>query len=441
MFRFTDLVIFRMTKACNLNCKYCFMLDRPPNVPNNYIKQEMLERIIDQIIAQRVIQGLQQYELSLVLHGGEVLILGKERLTRILEYITTQFNKYGIHFNLGTQTNGILLDEEMIALLVKYNVSIGMSFDGVGGGNDSRTSVKVQAYEKSFDTLNKYGARYGFIMVASKNNVDTLPESQRYLEALNPSGEYKINYAEDMVNYGTEDSIELDGSEFFERVYKPELENLIKTGITYDSELREMIRDAILDIATDHSRVSYSGCGSKSCGSALHMIAIEPDGDMDICDRFSRKFDDPQIHMMHALDYDFLGIHQIRRALEFHTSNHHVILETGCDDCPADYMCKHGCMSFHYSKHNQQWGLEKNLVCGIYQNLFQYIREHIVELLTASILSFGGEFPIHTIEEIYRIVPEVQQYLLDNFIEVRLDTTASSTDSILRFSLTNHKGE
>lgn len=431
MFRFTDLIIFRMTKACNLNCKYCFMLDRPPNVPENYIDQEMFERIIDQIIAQRVIQGLEGYTLTLVLHGGEVLILGKERLRQILEYASTQFKKYGITYNLGTQTNGILLDEEMIELLVQYGVSVGMSFDGIDGGNDSRTSVKMQSYEQNFDLLDKHNAQYGFIMVASKNNVDTLAQSQRYLEELNPSGEYKINYAEDMVNYGTEDSVELTGTEFFEKVYRPEIDHLIATGITYDSELREMIRDAILDIVTRHSRVSYSGCGSKSCGTALHMIAIEPDGDMDICDRFSRKFDDPQIHMMHALDYDFLGIHQIKRALEMHTINHKVIKQTGCDDCPADFMCKHGCLSFYYSKHGQTWGLDKSLICDMYQPLFQYIRERMVDIITACIPTFNGQFPIPTIETIYEVYPEVERYLLDRNIAITvernegLDTTVS----------------
>jgi radical SAM protein with 4Fe4S-binding SPASM domain len=385
MFRFTDLIIFRMTKACNINCKYCFMKDRPKNTPEAYIKPKMLEAIIDHIAFQRIIANRQNYTLQLVLHGGEVLILGYDRLRHILEYIRSTFNAYGVKYNLSTQTNATLLSKEILQLFAEYVVHVGMSFDGIEGANDARISIKQQDWDTKFSLLRENNVKFGFIMVASKNTVDNQVKSQRYLEQLteDESFKYKINPAEDMDTPGPQSSIELPGKEFFEKIYKPELERFLEVGSTRESELLDILQSTLIDICSIHGSTRQTGCGSKSCGSALHMIAIEPDGSMDICDRFDRKYDDQMVYMMHALDYDFLGLHQIKRALEFHTINNQVIRDTGCDWCEADYMCKHGCMSFHYSKFNQKWGIDKYIFCDMFQSTFHFINIHLLEFLQA----------------------------------------------------------
>lgn len=437
MFRFTDLIIFRMTKACNMDCKYCFMKDRPENKPQNYIEQEMLERIIDQIIAHRIINNRDQFLLNLVLHGGEVMVLGVERLEKILDYIKQEMEKYCITYQLSTQSNASLLTTEIAQLLSKHDVSVGMSFDGVDGANGDRTSGKQSIIEEKFKILQDNDVKYGLIMVASKNTLDKQRQSQEYVESLPGISSYKTLYAEDMDTPGADSPIEIEGSEFFEKVYKPILDDFIDNGkVIKEDELNGMIKDAFTDILTEHDKVKITGCGGKSCGSALHMIAIEPDGQMDICDRFSRHFDDPEVNMMHALDYDFLAIHQIQKALKFHSNNNKVILDTGCDHCPADYMCKHGCMAFHYSKFDQKWGLDKYLVCGIYKNLFNYIEKNTLALIKRMIGdNVQGEVCLAAQSQVSRVKPEIEQWLKDNSIKIKINSNRDDKNNYTSYSI------
>lgn len=70
---------------------------------------------------------IQKTPFSVVLHGGEPLLLGAKRLatlcTRLREALP---NCCGIHL----QTNGVLLSDEIIDILVRFNVGISVSIDG-----------------------------------------------------------------------------------------------------------------------------------------------------------------------------------------------------------------------------------------------------------------------------------------------------------------------
>lgn len=425
-----------MTKACNLNCKYCFMLDRPKVTKDALISQELLEQIVDQIAAARLIQKRALKWLTIVLHGGEPLLLPPDRLEAILNYIATTFGKYGILYNLSIQTNATLLNEEYADILARYEVHVGLSFDGIEGANDSRTSIKQSAYEKTFKLLDERGVRYGFIMVASKGSIDQIDVSKRYLESLPGVDSYKVNYSEDMINPGVNSEIEIPGDVFFEKASRPEIERVIEYGRTYDSIVEELIRDSLISIMSHVTVTVQTGCESKSCGSSLHMIAIEPTGDMDICDRFSRHFDDPIINVQHALDYDFLAVNQIAHALMFHEENNRALNKTRCDTCPADFMCKHGCMSFHYSKFNQQWGTDTFLVCSYYKAFYAYMQDNLIRFLKSRI-SMGRVYEVHSWNHIDMLKPHMIQYLHYQNIQVTLyqeyATDAEFLQSVLEF--------
>ena len=59
MFRFTDLIIFRMTRDCNLNCKYCFMQNKE-DFKGERIDFELFKKIINRITEQRIINNKQK---------------------------------------------------------------------------------------------------------------------------------------------------------------------------------------------------------------------------------------------------------------------------------------------------------------------------------------------------------------------------------------------
>lgn len=405
MFRFTNLIIFRMTRDCNLNCKYCFMLNKGDH-KGELIEFNMLKKIINIIVEQRLINNRENEALQLVLHGGEVLLLGKKRLYEILDYITDTFNNNNLLYSLACQTNATLLNDEIMKILNKFNVNVGLSFDGVNDANLDRTDIKQEVFEHKFDALTRNNLKFGFIVVASKKNVDKLEETKEYLETLNLHTEmddcgiikgYKINYAEDMINPGPDSEIELTGQEIFEKVWKPELDRFIFRKKTIEYHTKEMLEKSLIDILSHHNNQTKSGCGTKWCGAGITMIAVEPDGEMDYCDRYSKSF--PEAHMQHALDYDFLGIGQLQKVINYNIMKSNVYKKYECDTCCADYICDHGCEAFYRSKYGS-YGIDTRIVCDQHKMFYNYILENLEKFLEVYV---HNNQTIHTNDYIYRI--------------------------------------
>lgn len=404
MFRFTDLIIFRMTRDCNLNCKYCFMQNKG-DYPGELIDFNLFRKIIDRIIEQRIINGRGNSNLELVLHGGEVLLLGKKRLYEILNYATSAFTVNNVKFSLSCQTNATLLTEEIARILSEFNVNVGLSFDGIEGANSSRTNLKQEIFENKFQMLRDTKTRFGFLIVASKTNIDNMQKTQEFLETLGIEENakegvvrsYKINYAEDMINPGPDSEIEVTGQEMFDKVWKPELERFLTRGKTIEYHTGSLLAGSLIDILSDHNFQTPSGCGTKWCGAGIGMIAVEPDGEMDYCDRYSKKFDD--VYMMHALDYDFLGLHQLTRALEYNVMKKALYEKQGCDNCCADYICDHGCESFYRSKMGE-YGIDTRIICDQHIEFYRFVENHIIEILK---VYAKNATPIATSDYIYQL--------------------------------------
>jgi len=379
LFRFTGLIIFRLTRDCNLNCKYCFMQNKKKH-KGEIIDFELFKKIINRIIDQRLINNIQNEQLTLVFHGGEALLLGEKKLYQILEYTTNMFNFYGINYRLGCQTNATLINDTIAKIFNKFEVHLGLSFDGINESNNSRTDIKQIAFEQKFSILKENKVGFGMIIVASKKNINNISESKKYLDSVVLS--FKINYSEDMINPGENSEIEVNGQEMFNKIWLPEILEFIETGKDNEYHFKELIEKSLIDILTYHTNETRSGCGNKFCGAGISMIAIEPDGEMDYCDRYSKKFENA--YMMHALDYDFLGLQQINKVIKYNVMKSKLYKEYNCDTCYADYICDHGCESFYYSKYGK-YGIDTYLVCDQHKMFYDYVLKNIENIIIAFI--------------------------------------------------------
>jgi len=377
MFRFTNLIIFRMTKDCNLNCSYCFMKDKEED-KGKLISFELYRKITDRIAEQRVVSGKENEELSFILHGGEVLLLGEKELYKRLDYAKNVFDKNNLNYNFGCQSNITLLTDDIAKVLQKFDVKIGVSFDGIDGANNARCSFSQEFFEEKFTLLEDSKVDFGFIGIATKDNVDKIETTKRYMDKI--SGSYKINFVEEMID--AESKIELTGKEFFELVAKPEIDNLIEGIKPKDSSIQALLMSTLIDILTEHETTSKSGCDSRWCGTGISMIGIEPNGTINYCDRHSESF--PEIYMMNALDYDFLGLYQLKKVIEKGKITDKTYKETGCDTCYASYICSHGCDAFYYSKHKKH-GIDQVLICGYYKSFYSYILKNLDSILQSCV--------------------------------------------------------
>ena len=130
-------VSFKMSEVCNLDCPYCYFFfngdeshkDNPARMPVR----------IAELTGKFLAEGARELGIpvvSIALHGGEPLMVGKKRFREICDALIRTISPHA-SLQLGVQTNGILLDEEWIRLFSELNISVGISIDGPKHINDA----------------------------------------------------------------------------------------------------------------------------------------------------------------------------------------------------------------------------------------------------------------------------------------------------------------
>lgn len=74
-------------------------------------------------------------EVRIILHGGESLLAGVKRIVEFAE-LAYSLTPPGTQLRLSVQTNGTQLDDEMIDVLRRYRISVGVRLNGTEADND-----------------------------------------------------------------------------------------------------------------------------------------------------------------------------------------------------------------------------------------------------------------------------------------------------------------
>jgi len=106
---------------CNIQCGYCYQdpIRHAGNVPSSY----------DLVKIQDAIEATGQ---PFSLFGGEPLLMRRSDLERLFAWGFARFGRNAV------QTNGTLIDADLIRMFKQYNVRVGISIDGPGELNDAR---------------------------------------------------------------------------------------------------------------------------------------------------------------------------------------------------------------------------------------------------------------------------------------------------------------
>ena len=112
---------------CNLDCAYCFFLDKEVLYPGS--KFRMSEPVLEQYIRQ-LIEAHQTNEVNIAWQGGEPTLMGLEFYRRVLTLVE-KYRRPGMNFLHTMQTNGTLLNDEWAAFFKEHNFLIGISIDAV----------------------------------------------------------------------------------------------------------------------------------------------------------------------------------------------------------------------------------------------------------------------------------------------------------------------
>ena len=138
-FKFTqsteiDTVLLKVASRCNIDCDYCYvyhMGDDNWSRLDKFMSQGTIEATCSSLSS---LAKNQEKLFSLVLHGGEPLLMGEKRLNGFLQKLREAL---GFDYPISIQTNGLLITNNILDICSINKVSVAVSIDGPRSVNDN----------------------------------------------------------------------------------------------------------------------------------------------------------------------------------------------------------------------------------------------------------------------------------------------------------------
>jgi len=269
------LVVKLTGTVCNIDCTYCFEKAKQIDF-DRYMQAEVLEESLARI----------DKPIELLFHGGEPLLLGRERFAAMLGVVRRNRERVK---SVAVQTNGTLLDGQWVDLLFReyadLGIEISISLDGTSAMNRLRVTYgghpTYDMVRGAFDLLHSGGQSAGLLSVIGRH---ALTHSDSYVEMLSkiPNLRFvKINPLYDS-DPGTLRPDSITPSEFTSFLMQVAAAWIKVRG--YERYPVEPLLSFIQQVL---------GTGSKFCHfnqrKCLNFATLYPDGGMGICDNFSRQ--------------------------------------------------------------------------------------------------------------------------------------------------------
>lgn len=219
------------------------------------------------------------------IHGGEPLLLGRERMGRLLQYSMDKFGGSGI------QTNGLLIDQEWVDLFKRHRTCVGVSIDGdtpelnMGRWNKNAiTRANAEAGTnramEAIAMLTAAGIRTSAIIVLRRYNAGNrarLAALLRFLHRLEGLGIYDVR---------TNPGIVFDPARREEEELTPDelaaaFETLATACFEDPRRMWQPYRDAVdLMLGNMDATCNFTGCDPHATGAEIPILA---DGSLTNC--------------------------------------------------------------------------------------------------------------------------------------------------------------
>ncbi|MFM0340800.1 anaerobic sulfatase maturase [Paraburkholderia fungorum] len=170
---------------CNLDCGYCFYLEKQNAFPPRE-RFRMSDEVLEAYV-QRYIAAQSAPEVEFTWQGGEPTLLGLEFFERAVA-LQRKFSQGKLIRNT-LQTNGTLLDDEWGAFLRRERFLVGVSLDGPRALNDVARPDKrgASSYDdtvRGLAVLARHGVDFNVLVTVSSANVHQPLEIYRHLKEL-----------------------------------------------------------------------------------------------------------------------------------------------------------------------------------------------------------------------------------------------------------------
>ena len=355
--RNTDIkaLCLHVAHTCNLNCEYCFASQGKYHGERALMPYEVGKRALDFLIEN----SGSHHNLEVDFFGGEPL-MNFEVVKKLVKYAREQEKLHNKNFRFTLTTNGLLIDDDVIAFVNKEMSNVVLSLDGRKEVHDSlRKTISGQgSYDIIIPKFKKLveargGKNYYIRGTFTHNNIDFLKDILHMAD---------LGFTElsmEPVVCAPNEPYALTEKDL--PILKEQYELLAKEMIKRDSENRGFtFYHYMLDLT--HGPCIYKRI--SGCGSGTEYLAVTPWGDLYPCHQFvgDEKF---------KLGDIYNGIVNTKVRDEFKLCNAYARPE--CKDCWAKLYCSGGCAANSYHATGNILGtykygcklLKKRIECAI----------------------------------------------------------------------------
>ena len=369
---------------CNLDCKYCFYLEKEALYPG-----EAAWRMNDTLLAEYVRQYIQEQpgpEIHFAWQGGEPTLLGVEFFEKVIQ-LQGQFAGGKTIFN-AIQTNGTLLDDAWGEFLAANRFLVGLSIDGPAEWHDALRVDKRQqptfpAVMRGLEVLKKHGVEFNTLTVVNRLNSQHPLELYRFLKSI---GSSFIQFIP-LVERAAVPEMRAAGYYFAVPPWPGVAENTAAVTpwsvepeqygrflcAIFDEWVRQDVGTTFVQLF-DVALGNWMGLGSslcvfaEKCGGAL---AMEHNGDVYSCDHYVY----PRHRLGNILNQSLGGMVNSPAQTGFGEAKQ-LSLPKYCRECAVRFACNGECPKHRFARTpDGEAGL--NYLCMAYKRFFTHIDPHM----------------------------------------------------------------
>lgn len=351
--KIASLLIKPVSALCNLDCAYCFYLERPADPyessPTRIMSRETLQRLVDGYLAYSFPHS------SFAFQGGEPTLAGLDFFQSLVEF-QKRFGRRGQVVSNSIQTNGTLLTSEWCELFRSYHFLVGISLDGPEDVHDAYRLNKAghgtwKAVMDGVALLQQEQVEFNVLTVVSQSNVRRAVETYHFFRGLGLEYLQFIPLVEFLPD-GQSEPFAISGEEYGQFLcdlfdaWWPERRTV---RIRYFDNIAEALAGQKPGTCTMH----------QSCDS---YAVVEHNGDVYPCDFFVER--NWRLGSIHADSWPELA----RRARRSQFATKKQLPHAECSACEFHSICQGGCPSNRQARRNHFEDLDP--LCAGYKMIF-----------------------------------------------------------------------
>lgn len=355
-------LVLKLTTSCNIACKYCYMGDS--------------SKANEQMSAERALQIIEKFDklstmpLTVYLHGGEPCM----RIDLIKEIGNAIENhRFQNKIMLMLQTNGTLFTNELIQMIKRYNINVGISLDGM-----SEESNAARIYKNNTNTLMQVingiralideGISVGIFSVLTRYNVFDMQESMQQLTEMGVKS-FVVN---PLVLWGRASRLSnlIVSKEEMVECYKKIIDWIGEHNARVTPENYFTERNIHWWYYAIKFGIKGYMCNCSPCGAGIQTLAFSTKGDIYLCDQY---YGDENFYLGNIFEHSVCEI--LGQVQKIDMRNVFEIEE--CMTCKWRFVCCGGCSANAYYHSGSMKSIAPH--CNAYKEILEYIDTRVKE--------------------------------------------------------------